>query len=189
MLSSGGELIKVYNDYVKTGEASYEELLLLHNYDDVYGLIQLSSITAYNAVLEENVTYTGYSVEYSDDTNKNGDLIINYTLPCAVPIPVIHLDNNGYAIRINGNTMKIKLPLITDKVKATRETAYTKKFASFIKLPCYNTDSLQTSEYIFRYEYNDANIYLLYDKKELPEDIILQAVHILITFFCRKTTH
>ncbi len=220
---SGGELIKVYNDYVKTGEASYEELLLLHNYDDVYGLIQLSSITAYNAVLEENVTYTGYSVEYSDDTNKNGDLIINYTLPCAVPIPVIHLDNNGYAIRINGNTMKIKLPLITDnlrlyysdyknyyylpyedtaihksvaayvdaecKVKATRETAYTKKFASFIKLPCYNTDSLQTSEYIFRYEYNDANIYLLYDKKELPEDIILQAVHILITFFCRKTTH
>ena len=203
--------------------ASYEELLLLHNYDDVYGLIQLSSITAYNAVLEENVTYTGYSVEYSDDTNKNGDLIINYTLPCAVPIPVIHLDNNGYAIRINGNTMKIKLPLITDnlrlyysdyknyyylpyedtaihksvaayvdaecKVKATRETAYTKKFASFIKLPCYNTDSLQTSEYIFRYEYNDANIYLLYDKKELPEDIILQAVHILITFFCRKTTH
>ena len=176
-----------------------------------------------NAVLEENVTYTGYSVEYSDDTNKNGDLIINYTLPCAVPIPVIHLDNNGYAIRINGNTMKIKLPLITDnlrlyysdyknyyylpyedtaihksvaayvdaecKVKATRETAYTKKFASFIKLPCYNTDSLQTSEYIFRYEYNDANIYLLYDKKELPEDIILQAVHILITFFCRKTTH
>ena len=75
------------------------------------------------------------------------------------------------------------------KVKATRETAYTKKFASFIKLPCYNTDSLQTSEYIFRYEYNDANIYLLYDKKELPEDIILQAVHILITFFCRKITH
>ena len=180
-------------------------------------------IKAYNAVLEENVTYTGYSVEYSDDTNKNGDLIINYTLPCAVPIPIIHLDNNGYAIRINGNTMKIKLPLITDnlrlyysdyknyyylpyedtaihksvaayvdaecKVKATRETAYTKKFASFIKLPCYNTDSLQTSEYIFRYEYNDANIYLLYDKKELPEDIILQAVHILITFFCRKTTH
>ena len=157
------------------------------------------------------------------DTNKNGDLIINYTLPCAVPIHVIHLDYNGYAIRINGNTMKIKLPLITDnlrlyyrdyknyyylpyedtaihksvaayvdaecKVKATRETAYTKKFASFIKLPCYNTDSLQTSEYIFRYEYNDANIYLLYDKKELPEDIILQAVHILITFFCRKTPH
>jgi hypothetical protein len=35
----------------------------------------------------------------------------------------------------------------------------------------------------------DAIIYLLYDKKELPEDIILQVVHILITFFCRKTTH
>ena len=150
---------------------------------------------------------------------KIGDLIINYTLPCAVPIPVIHLDNNGYAIRINGNTMKIKLPLITDnlrlyysdyknyyylpyedtaihksvaayvdaecKVKATRETAYTKKFR-FV----YQTALLQYRQSpVLLNIYSDMSImmliYTFYTiKKELPEDYNSSGqVHILITFF------
>ena len=50
-------------------------------------------------------------------------------------------------------------------------------------------DRFENSKHLSAPNTSARRVMLRIDKKELPEDIILQAVHILITFFCRKTTH
>ncbi len=46
-LYDGGQLIKVYYDYVKTGNKDLEKLLLLHNCEDVKGMLLLTSLYTY----------------------------------------------------------------------------------------------------------------------------------------------
>lgn len=40
----GGRLIQIYYDYLKRPTKDYLELLLLHNYDDIYGLVKICDI-------------------------------------------------------------------------------------------------------------------------------------------------
>ena len=45
---SGGELIKVYENYVRCPDNESAQLLKLHNYEDVLGMIDLLSVFAYD---------------------------------------------------------------------------------------------------------------------------------------------
>ncbi len=44
---SGGDLINVYKDYLKSKDKAKEELLLLHNHDDIIGLTKIIPILSY----------------------------------------------------------------------------------------------------------------------------------------------
>lgn len=207
---SGGELINVYKEYSKTQKEDLKHLLLLHNYDDICGLVSIFSICNYNNIIEENITFK--NAEYEED-----NITLAFNIPYTVPAPIL-LTDSCYAMRIDKCSLKLRFPIVTDtlkyfyedyknyyylpyedtaihksvasyvdaecRVKATKKTCYTKKYATFIKLP--NFDITETA---LKRDFDDSDAYIVYDNKNaLPENIIALAAHALITFFCRKTT-
>ena len=75
---NGGLLIPYYYEYEKTGDEECEKLLLLHNSDDVKGMIQLAGVLAYADIFEGKYSFT--NVSYTQDA-----VIMEYELKAPVP--------------------------------------------------------------------------------------------------------
>lgn len=267
---SGGELIKVYKDYVKNVHTPIEHneaerLLLLHNFDDICGLLKVSGILSYNNIINKRFTYKDimYTICQSQDmlhsadgnwhnaattatnnstttnnsnnnniNNNHAYITLSFSLPEEVPVSVL-LNDDEYVLRAEKDVLKLRLPVLTDtlkffyadyrnyyylpyedtamhksvaayvdaecKVKATKETCYTKKYAAFIMLPAYSGDMP-----VFKRDYNEQNVYLMLDssaegktisdyntesiKNMLPLELIHEAAYSIITFFYKRTT-
>ncbi len=65
-LYNGGELIPVYYEYERSGSEEAEHLLLLHNFEDVKGMMHLVSILAYCQLTDG--TFSFRDLEVSGDT-------------------------------------------------------------------------------------------------------------------------
>ncbi len=266
---SGGELIKVYKDYVKNVHTPIEHneaerLLLLHNFDDICGLLKVSGILSYNNIINKRFTYKDimYTICQSQDmlhsadgnwhnaattatnnstttnnsnnnniNNNHAYITLSFSLPEEVPVSVL-LNDDEYVLRAEKDVLKLRLPVLTDtlkffyadyrnyyylpyedtamhksvaayvdaecKVKATKETCYTKKYAAFIMLPAYSGDMP-----VFKRDYNEQNVYLMLDssaegktisdyntesiKNMLPLELIHEAAYSIITFFYKRT--
>jgi len=115
---SGGELINVYDDYVKTHSAEAEELLLLHNFEDVTGMLDLIPALSYLNILKggfhiketEIAPFTAY------DGNEGHELIITLRNDYIVPKRVSY-QFKDYYFTINKNTTKIRIPLFEGELK------------------------------------------------------------------------
>lgn len=109
---SGGELINVYEDYVKTHSMDDEKLLLLHNYDDVTGMLDLMPILTYYQVL--NGAYSVKSTEVSTFTSYEGtechELIITLQNDYPVPKRVSH-QQHGFYFTINKDVTRVRIPI------------------------------------------------------------------------------
>ena len=62
---SGGLLIPVYFEYEKTGSEEAEQLLLLHNHDDLQGMLKIMPVLSYTKLLEG--AYFFVSAKEEDD--------------------------------------------------------------------------------------------------------------------------
>ena len=62
-LYGGGELIQIYQEYVKHPEEEKEEILLLHNREDVYGLFLLTKLHALVALFSASYQLTRFETE------------------------------------------------------------------------------------------------------------------------------
>ena len=115
---SGGELISIYEEYTKTQDAHAEQLLLLHNYDDVLGMLDLLPMLSYCKTL--NGGYKIKDVETNTYTSYNGetDLEMMITLQNTYPVPkrIFHQSNDFY-ILINKNITKIRIPIFEGELK------------------------------------------------------------------------
>lgn len=115
---SGGELINVYHDYVKTHSLEAEELLLLHNFEDVTGMLDLIPILSYHNILTggfrikstEITPYTAY------DGQTGNEMIITLENDYIVPKRVSY-QYKDYYFTINKNTTKIRIPLYEGELK------------------------------------------------------------------------
>lgn len=245
---TGGELIKVYKEYIKNDQlpakhADSEKLLLLHNFEDICGLIKISSIVSYNNIISKHISYKDieYTPAYdiadeakqSDNISSTAYITLSFSLPEELPVSVL-LKDEYYVLRAEHSTLKLRLPVITGilkyfypnykdyyylpyedtamhksiaayvdsecRIKATKETCYTKKHGTFIMIPSYSGDMT-----IFKKDYNDKNVYLILDpestdktvsdydtkaiKNMLSTDIIHETAYAIITFFYKRTAH
>ena len=80
-ISTGGELIQVYEDYLETKDTALLSVLLQHNRDDTEGLVQLLSILSYERIREGGFTIRGAALS-------GCTLTLTLTLKTAVPTPV-----------------------------------------------------------------------------------------------------
>ena len=225
---TGGELIKVYKEYIKNDQlpakqADSEKLLLLHNFEDICGLIKISSIVSYNNIINKHISYK--DIEYTP-----AYITLSFSLPEELPVSVL-LKDEYYVLRAEHSTLKLRLPVITGilkyfypnykdyyylpyedtamhksiaayvdsecRIKATKETCYTKKHGTFIMIPSYSGDMP-----VFKKDYNDKNVYLILDsestdktvsdydteaiKNMLSMDIIHETAYAIITFSIKE---
>lgn len=115
---SGGELINVYHEYVQTHSKEAEELLLLHNFDDVTGMLDIIPVLSYQNILTggfrikstEVAPYTTYHGKESQE------MIIILENDYIVPKRVSYQFKDFY-FTINKKTTKIRIPLFDGELK------------------------------------------------------------------------
>lgn len=115
---SGGELIQVYKDYLVNHSQEQEELLLLHNKDDLKGMLKILPILSYCDIFNKPVRATKVQANYYRDLNgkKQQELIIRLKLASSVPVPHSYHANDCY-VTAEGNHAALRVPVYTEELK------------------------------------------------------------------------
>lgn len=115
---SGGELINIYYDYLKTKDEKTEKLLLLHNLEDLTGMLSLLDIYAYSFAFSGNFSFTSCRVNdfKGYDGRERKELLLDFTLNTPVP-QNISGGNDIFYLSLNRNLCKIKILIRTDELK------------------------------------------------------------------------
>lgn len=115
---NGGELINIYNNYSSTGDKDAEELVLLHNYEDVKGMLSLASMLAYYDMLNEGVRAKKVQANYYVDSEgkRNQELLMHVILPTPIPKPIT-CHANGCFFSASGMEGIIKVPIFQGELK------------------------------------------------------------------------
>mgnify|MGYP001270398769 CR=1 FL=1 len=105
----GGKLIKVYEEYQKRPDDENEHLLIIHNREDVYGMLMLLKIFKYFQIKKFN--FTNFSmIKELDEIIFRGSTDLD--LPTA-----IRIDHNDMYIILDKNIIKGICPLYDGRMK------------------------------------------------------------------------
>lgn len=117
---TGGELIGIYHDYVKSPAEFSEKSLFLHNSDDVKGMLEILPLLTYSDILSSSRALRAKKVQansYRDiHGNTRRELLITVTLPETLPQP-ISASAKGCTFRAEGNEAVIKVPVFDGELK------------------------------------------------------------------------
>jgi uncharacterized protein YprB with RNaseH-like and TPR domain len=111
-LYSGGELISVYQEYIHSHSNELEHLLLLHNFEDVIGMLDLMPILSYGEFIKGAYTIdTGVLQPYTTYDGEIGKEII-ITIKNNIPVPkqISHQFGEFY-LTMKDNITKIRIPV------------------------------------------------------------------------------
>lgn len=115
---SGGELINHYHDYV----CSHEELLLneilLHNEEDLAGMLDLLSILAIPDLFNQPIRVMKVQANYYNDydNKKRQELVLSLRFTTQLPVPISNAANGCYFTG-NGLNGILKVPLYEEEMK------------------------------------------------------------------------
>ena len=113
-LYSGGELIKVYENYTRHPDPDAASLLRLHNLEDVRNMYQLLDIFAYDRFFCEPAAVEQFSVEtYTQlDGSAAEELIVTLSVPYTLPgtLSVRH-PVSGVYLRTHTDHVYVRIPL------------------------------------------------------------------------------
>lgn len=115
---TGGELINIYHDYVREPIPEFRDLLLLHNKEDVIGMMQILPILSYHDIFNGKVTAKKVQANYYTDYNgnKRQELLMTVALPNPLPVPVSASAENCYFKGEEG-TATIRVPILEEELK------------------------------------------------------------------------
>lgn len=193
-LYNGGELISIYNTYTLEKNKELLDTLLLHNEEDVLGLLSILPLLAYYKLFEADINYESYELE---------DSYLSFACNLHFPLPKdIRLNMQDFSLYTANDVLYIKvllykgesmhffedyknyyyLPLedmaihkslasfvdSSSKVKASKQNAYIKLDSCFI--PIYH----QSDGKLFRKEYADKQNYIELKEEHLDNAVFLQ---------------
>ncbi|MEG1848091.1 MAG: ribonuclease H-like domain-containing protein [Lachnospiraceae bacterium] len=117
-LCLGGELISVYQHYVCFPQEDALQILLLHNADDVQGLVALLPILAYCDLFNEELRVTKVQANHYTDINGNvkQELLMHLQLPTPLPVTISFGVSNCYFTGL-GNTGSLRIPVFEEEMK------------------------------------------------------------------------
>ncbi len=115
---TGGELIEIYHDYVLTHKESSEQLLLLHNEEDLKGMLEIVSALAIPDLFYQPIKVTKVQANhYKDIDNKQcSEIIMSLKLPSLLPADISYGINDCY---FSGHKEdgKLRVPLYEEELK------------------------------------------------------------------------
>ncbi len=115
---SGGELIGIYHDYVKSPTEFSEKALFLHNADDIKGMLEILPVLAYYDLFNSEIKARKVQANSYKDINGNirKELLITLTIPTPLPKLVSGSANNCY-FRGEGVSATLKVPIYEEELK------------------------------------------------------------------------
>lgn len=115
---SGGDLIKVYREYEKAPTAEMERVLLLHNSDDVEGLIAILPILNYCEIFGDDIVVKKVQTNVYNDVNglSKKELVMTIKLARELPVPV-NCNTAGCYFTASGLEAVLKAPLFKEEMK------------------------------------------------------------------------
>ncbi len=115
---SGGDLINVYYDYRKNSDPALKELLLLHNLEDLKGMMTLLYLYEYAALFEGTMTYDRFQIhDYTAaDGQAKKEVYIDFLSDTVFPRP-ISVGNGIFFLALKDNRLTLRIPLYTGELK------------------------------------------------------------------------
>lgn len=114
----GGELIEVYRHYVESPSVDARSLLLLHNSDDIRGMLQLLPLLAFYDLFNGNIrakkVQANSFIDYHGQEKQ--ELLMKLALPTPLPISLSNLANGCY-FSGEGDEGILKAPLYEEEMK------------------------------------------------------------------------
>lgn len=117
---SGGELIGIYHDYVKSPNEFAEKSLLLHNSDDLKGMLDILPMLSYSDLLGDSDSVRARKVQANSYRDAQGsvrrELLITVTLPTPLPRAVSAAAEGCY-FRGEGSEAVLRIPIWDGELK------------------------------------------------------------------------
>ncbi len=200
---SGGELINIYDEYLRSHSEESEKLLLLHNFEDVTGMLDILPVLTYIEILNGNYMVKEVAIQpYSSYDGQSGqEMIITLKNDYTVPNRVSHHCKDFY-ITMNKDISKVRVPIYEGELKffhpnfkdyfylPKEDAAVHKSVASFVDkeyrekakaATCYTRKSgLFLPQYdtimnpVFRKDYKDKISYFEYTEDFISSDVMLR---------------
>ncbi len=105
---NGGELIPVYQHYSLVGDQESKDLILLHNYEDIKGMIYIADILSYSDLLSSELSFISMETD-----NEKLRFIVETTV--ALPCPINKIREYGMYM-IKDNRIYVTLNLFKGKL-------------------------------------------------------------------------
>ncbi len=115
---TGGELIKIYNDYVNVPSDEHLNLLLLHNLEDMQGMLNIVAMLSYGDLFNGKIRAKKVQINSYQDINGilQKELLMKLHLQFPLPVATSFMSNNCYFTgNLDGAT--IKVPLYEEEMK------------------------------------------------------------------------
>ncbi len=115
---TGGELVEVYKEYVKDKDPEKKKFLLLHNLEDVKGMLEITPITAYCAMFSNVPVINGVRRESAFDINGSEctELLMDLTLNEPLPKPM-SVNASPFYLSVTGSKGLLKVPVYEEEMK------------------------------------------------------------------------
>ena len=115
---TGGELIGIYHDYVKTPTDFAQNALLLHNKEDIIGMLQMIPVLSYYDLFNRPIRAKKVQANYYTDINgeTRQELVMTLSLPQPLPVPLSCYVNGCY-FKGDGNMANLKVPIYEEELK------------------------------------------------------------------------
>ncbi len=110
---SGGDLIKVYKAYAKHGGDDLEKLLVLHNHDDMKGMLSILPVLKYRDLLMSKFRVVKVFAERNGDTS-----FVNIKMIFTISIPKpFDVKKDGFEFEMSEDTAFLRAPLYEGELK------------------------------------------------------------------------
>lgn len=145
----GGELIAFYKDYVNHPTQETLSVLLLHNEEDLKGMLEILPMLAYFDAFHFPLTAKKVQANtYLDAFDRHRtELLIHASLPTPVPKTVTH-SSEGFYAKLEGDNLTLRVPVYDEELKyfysnykdyyylPMEDVALHKSVASFVDKAC-----------------------------------------------------
>lgn len=115
---NGGELIGVYHSYVTSPSLASEQLLLLHNEEDMIGMVKILPILAVSDLYSGRLRVTKVNANFYTDYSgvECAELVMKLHMNNPVPCHVTCYENGCYFVG-DGDTLTLKVPIYEEELK------------------------------------------------------------------------
>lgn len=115
---SGGDLISVYYKFMENHDEQALEFLLLHNYEDIKGMVTLVNILAYADIFENKFQFKSLTVDTytSSDSLTKKEAVFEFALDTPVQ-KMVSFGSHEFYMTAFENKLKLKIQVYTDELK------------------------------------------------------------------------